>query len=134
MQLSPFHTTSPLQHTSFRASTNLLVCVSAKLSKLEKRNSHLSLISILASILARIVQAIYVVTPSASRQSELAHLEEVLDMWYMELPPPLQYNSSVKSAEPPPPNVLTLHMQYWTTVILLHRPFIPHYFSLRRKA
>jgi hypothetical protein len=31
----------------------------------------------------------------------------------------------------PPPNVLTLHMKYWCTVILLHRPFIRHLSSAK---
>ncbi|KAF8236185.1 hypothetical protein L208DRAFT_677575 [Tricholoma matsutake] len=26
----------------------------------------------------------------------------------------------------PPPHILTLHMQYWCAVLLLHRPFIRH--------
>ncbi|KAH8112249.1 fungal-specific transcription factor domain-containing protein [Phellopilus nigrolimitatus] len=87
----------------------------------------------LSSILAMIVQAIYAVKPVPSRHLEALQLERTLDRWYMDLPEYLCYDTSVKSASVPPPNVLTLHMQYWCAVLLLHRPFIRNYIAMRRK-
>ncbi|EJD05321.1 uncharacterized protein FOMMEDRAFT_131881 [Fomitiporia mediterranea MF3/22] len=87
----------------------------------------------LSSILAMIMQAIYAVNPVSSRHLEALQLERTLDRWYMDLPEYLQFDTSVKSTPMPPSNVLTLHMQYWCVVILLHRPFIPHYIAMHRK-
>ncbi|KAI5120399.1 hypothetical protein M0805_000178 [Coniferiporia weirii] len=87
----------------------------------------------LSSILAMIIQAIYAVKPVPSRHLEALQLERILDRWYMELPEHLCYNTSVKNVPSPPPNVLTLHMQYWCAVLLLHRPFIRHYIAMRRR-
>ncbi|KAG6909434.1 hypothetical protein DXG01_000588 [Tephrocybe rancida] len=77
----------------------------------------------LAGILGMIVQAIYAVRPALSRHSEAQFLEGLLDKWYIGLPENLRYDIGSPKRPTPPPHVLTLHMQYWCTVLLLHRPF-----------
>lgn len=76
-----------------------------------------------------------------SRQVETAKqvtaLEGTLDRWYLDLPHHLRYdtaavtiidrddatnNNTTTSSSLPPAHVLTLHMQYWCAVLLLHRP------------
>ncbi|KAF8512680.1 fungal-specific transcription factor domain-containing protein [Hysterangium stoloniferum] len=87
----------------------------------------------LSGILSNIVESIYVIQPppSHSRHAESVKLEKKLDMWYLGLPECLRLpRSGQKSLPLPPPHVLTLHMQYWCSVLLLHRPFI----NVRRKA
>ncbi|KAF8470363.1 fungal-specific transcription factor domain-containing protein [Gautieria morchelliformis] len=78
----------------------------------------------LSGILSNIVETIYAVhpPPTHSRHTESAILEKRLDKWYVELPEHLQLNCS--STTTPPPHVLTLHMQYWCSVLLVHRPFM----------
>ncbi|KXN89712.1 Nitrogen assimilation transcription factor nirA [Leucoagaricus sp. SymC.cos] len=101
----------------------------------------------LSGILSSIIQAIYAVRPfpsgpgtsnlhtsrPAGRQAETAKqaavLEGVLNRWYFDLPEHLRYDIAAtperdSSASLPPAHVLTLHMQYWCAVLLLHRPFI----------
>ncbi|KAG6826250.1 hypothetical protein H0H92_000574 [Tricholoma furcatifolium] len=78
----------------------------------------------LAGILGMIVQGIYAIRPDTSRQSEAKYLEGVLDQWYIALPENLRYDVGSTKRPIPPPQVLTLHLQYWCTVLLLHRPFI----------
>ncbi|KAG5644833.1 hypothetical protein DXG03_007558 [Asterophora parasitica] len=68
--------------------------------------------------------AIYAVRPASSRHAESKILEASLDKWYIELPPHLRYDPGSTKRAVPPPHVLTLHMQYWCAVLLLHRPFI----------
>ncbi|KAL5478360.1 hypothetical protein ACEPAI_2544 [Sanghuangporus weigelae] len=87
----------------------------------------------LSSILAMIMQAIYAVNPVSSRHFEALQLERTLDRWYMDLPEYLRFDTSVRSTNIPPPNVLILHMQYWCVVVLLHRPFIPRYVAMHQK-
>lgn len=77
---------------------------------------------LLAGILSTIVQAIYAVRPVSSKHAESAVLEGLLDKWYIELPEHLRYDPSSNGRLTPLPNVLTLHMQYWCAVLLLHRP------------
>ncbi|KAF8909626.1 fungal-specific transcription factor domain-containing protein [Gymnopilus junonius] len=104
-----------------------------KSSSVPGRNiSCFSASATLAGILGMIVQSIYAVRPVSSRHAESTVLEGLLDKWYYELPEHLRYEpSSSKSA--PLPNVLTLHMQYWTTVLLLHRPFIRHIVQAKQR-
>jgi hypothetical protein len=45
-----------------------------------------------------------------------------LDKWYIDLPEHLRHESGPSKLPVPPPHILTLHMQYWCTVLLLHRP------------
>ena len=89
-----------------------------------------------AMILSSIVQCIYAVRPEQTRVSQFRALEETLDNWMLELPEQLRYDPTAArftgAARPlPPPNVLTLHMKYWCTVILLHRPFVKHLSSAK---
>lgn len=98
-----------------------------------------------AEILSAIIQALYAVRPypdapaaltspiarPAGRQAETAKqaavLEGVLDKWYFDLPEHLRYDTAVAAERDapsslPPAHTLTLHMQYWCAVLLLHRP------------
>ena len=100
----------------FNASATLgLFCLPCRLS------AFIELHPFTAGILGMIVQSIYAVRPVSSRHAESTVLEGLLDKWYFELPEHLRYEPS-SSKQIPLPNVLTLHMQYWTTVLLLHRP------------
>ncbi|THH02019.1 hypothetical protein EW026_g775 [Hermanssonia centrifuga] len=80
----------------------------------------------LSIILSMIMQAIYPIRPHSFRQTEFARVEQLLDKWFIELPEPLRFDPSSPKYLTQPPHILTLHMQYWCTVILLHRPFIRH--------
>lgn len=80
----------------------------------------------LSSIISMIVQTIYAVRPVSSRHVESVYLESMLDKWYLELPVHLQHDTVSLKHPAPLPHVLTLHMQYWCAVLLLHRPFIRH--------
>ena len=75
-----------------------------------------------ANILGRIVQTIYAVRPIPHRHAESKALEGLLDKWYIDLPHHLRYEPGLSKQPVPLPNVLTLHMQYWCAVLLLHRP------------
>ncbi|RXW19674.1 hypothetical protein EST38_g6187 [Candolleomyces aberdarensis] len=85
--------------------------------------------SSLSGILSTIVQAIYAVRPVSSRHAESTVLEGLLDKWYLELPEHLRYDPNGVNKVPPLPHILTLHMQYWCAVLLLHRPFIRSIYS-----
>ncbi|KAK7062806.1 hypothetical protein VNI00_000299 [Paramarasmius palmivorus] len=89
--------------------------------------------AVLSGILSMIVQAIYAVRPVCSRHGESVFLEGILDKWYHELPEHLQYEPS-SSKRVPLPHILTLHMQYWCAVLLLHRPFIRNMYQARIKS
>ncbi|KAJ6622771.1 fungal-specific transcription factor domain-containing protein [Mycena sp. CBHHK59/15] len=81
----------------------------------------------LSGILSQIVQAIYAIRPASSRHGELVVLDGLLEKWHLALPEHLRYDPAAKHASPTPfPHILTLHMQYWCAVLLLHRPFIRH--------
>ena len=89
-----------------------------------------------AMILSSIVQCIYAIRPEQTRTSQFHALEETLDNWMLGLPEQLRYDPTAarftNAARPlPAPNVLTMHMKYWCTVILLHRPFIKHLSSAK---
>ena len=84
-----------------------------------------------AMILSSVVQCIYAIRPEPTRASQFHALEEALDNWLLELPEQLRYDPMAArftgaTGPLPAPNILTLHMKYWCTVILLHRPFIRH--------
>ncbi|KAJ7778867.1 fungal-specific transcription factor domain-containing protein [Mycena olivaceomarginata] len=82
----------------------------------------------LSGILSQIVQSIYALRPAASRHAELVVLDGQLEKWHLALPAHLQHDparSSRSGVEAPLPQVLTLHLQYWCAVLLLHRPFSP---------
>ena len=58
----------------------------------------------------------------------LSALNQQLTNWFNSMPASLRYDMSMDSsghASDPPSPVSQLHMIYYTTVILLHRPFIP---------
>ncbi|KAJ7076495.1 fungal-specific transcription factor domain-containing protein [Mycena belliarum] len=78
----------------------------------------------LSSILSQIVQSIYALRPAGSRHAELLVLDGQLEKWLLALPAHLRHDPAGAHAEVPLPQVLTLHMQYWCAVLLLHRPFI----------
>ena len=87
--------------------------------------------TITAMILSSVVQCIYAIRPEPTRVVQFHTLEEILDNWLLELPEHLRYDLMATkfngaTTRLQPPNVLTLHMKYWCTVILLHRPFIRH--------
>lgn len=73
-----------------------------------------------------IMQAIYPIRLHTFRQSEFTRIEQLLDKWYIDLPEHLRFDPSSPKYYSRPPHIFTLHMQYWCTVILLHRPFIRH--------
>ncbi|CUA68348.1 Lactose regulatory protein LAC9 [Kluyveromyces lactis NRRL Y-1140] [Rhizoctonia solani] len=84
----------------------------------------------LSAILSKIVEALYSIRPApgASKSAERAQLEEELEKWLLNLPVDLRYDITrgviEGSGKVPPPHVLTLHMMYWCSLLLLHRPSI----------
>ncbi|KAL0946295.1 hypothetical protein HGRIS_012543 [Hohenbuehelia grisea] len=80
----------------------------------------------LSNILGLILQGIYAIRPVASRHAEAQFLEGLLDKWYLELPEHLRYDPAAAKTSIPAPHILTLHMEYWCAVLLLHRSFIRH--------
>ena len=80
----------------------------------------------LAVIFSRIIASMYAIRVRVLGQNSetlLAHLDQALANWYLNLPSHLQYNSADKRV--PPPHILVLHCQFFAALILLHRPFIP---------
>ena len=76
-----------------------------------------------ANILGEVVQLVYAVRPDLGRHSESLRLGALLDKWLLDLPEHLRFDpSNWKKPHPPSPFILTLHMQYWCVVLLLHRP------------
>ncbi|KAI0800103.1 fungal-specific transcription factor domain-containing protein [Fomes fomentarius] len=80
----------------------------------------------LSIIISEICQSIYAIKPTGSRPAELARLDSHLTKWSLELPEHLRFDPASPKNPSPPPHILTLHMQYWCTILLLHRPFIRH--------
>ncbi|KAI0305366.1 fungal-specific transcription factor domain-containing protein [Multifurca ochricompacta] len=79
----------------------------------------------LSNIFGEVVQNIYAVRPGQGRHSESLRLGALLDKWLLDLPEHLRFDpSNWKKPHPPSPYVLTLHMQYWCVVLLLHRPLL----------
>ncbi|EIW59003.1 uncharacterized protein TRAVEDRAFT_123493 [Trametes versicolor FP-101664 SS1] len=76
----------------------------------------------LSVILSQICQSIYAIKPSARRPAELVRLDKMLKKWFLDLPEHLRFDPAAPKSPPPTPNILALHMQYWCTVLLLHRP------------
>ncbi|KAF5361342.1 hypothetical protein D9757_012319 [Collybiopsis confluens] len=77
----------------------------------------------LSGFLGTVLQTIYAARPASSRHGELALIDGLLNKWYYGLPANLQHDPQSLKSSVPPPCVLTLHMQYWCTMLLLHRPF-----------
>ncbi|KAH9915218.1 fungal-specific transcription factor domain-containing protein [Fomitopsis serialis] len=80
----------------------------------------------LSIILSMIMQCLYAIKPPSFRHQELQRFEKMLSKWYLDLPNHLRYDPAAPKNPVPLPHILTLHMQYWCTVLLLHRPFIRH--------
>ncbi|KAI0088316.1 fungal-specific transcription factor domain-containing protein [Irpex rosettiformis] len=87
----------------------------------------------LSIILSMIMQTIYPIRPHSFRQTEFTRIEQLLNKWYIELPEHLRFDANTPKYATLPPHILTLHMQYWCTVLLLHRPFIRHLASSNTK-
>jgi len=86
----------------------------------------------LSNILSEVVQAVYAVRPGPGRHSESIRLGALLDKWLLDLPEHLRFDpSNWKRPHPPSPFVLTLHMQYWCVVLILHRPFMRYADEIR---
>lgn len=77
---------------------------------------------ITAVVLSEICQNIYAIKPLGNRLAELSRLDSMLMKWSLELPDHLRFDPASPKIPPPPPHILMLHMQYWCTVLLLHRP------------
>lgn len=84
---------------------------------------------LLAVIMGMIIQAIYAIRSVPSRHAEFAKFDKTLSKWYLELPEHLSFDPAAPKNPCPAPPILTLHMQYWCTVLLLHRPLYA-FFSL----
>lgn len=97
--------------SSFNASATLCECLYLTME-------HQSSVYVPAAILSKLVQSMYAIHPVTSRHAEAVQLEELLNKWYLDLPEHLQF----KQGTVVPPHILTLHMQYWCTTLLLHRP------------
>ncbi|KAH9992334.1 fungal-specific transcription factor domain-containing protein [Russula vinacea] len=88
----------------------------------------------LSNILGEVVQLVYAVRPGLGRHSESIRLGALLDKWLLDLPEHLRFDpSNWKKPHPPSPFILTLHMQYWCVVLLLHRPFTRYAYEMRTK-
>ncbi|KAI8393395.1 fungal-specific transcription factor domain-containing protein [Radiomyces spectabilis] len=89
----------------------------------------------LCELLGEILRALYTVkgrkqlSQMTSTDEIVSCLDRKLNRWMSKLPPSLQYhppNTRLAQRAPAPPiRVCQLHMLFYTTLILLHRPFIP---------
>ncbi|KAI9492146.1 fungal-specific transcription factor domain-containing protein [Zychaea mexicana] len=88
----------------------------------------------ITDIMGHVLRNVYYA--KARHHASQQHLEHVLTglnreltNWYNRLPPALQYKppntESGETAQCPPLAIAQIHMFYYTTLILLHRPFIP---------
>ncbi|KAI6041549.1 fungal-specific transcription factor domain-containing protein [Pisolithus marmoratus] len=97
----------------------------------------------LTTILSNILRSVYCIGTASYRQAESIRLESELDKWYHNLPEHLRFelrhdssgNWHVSDGKSVPlPHTLTLHMQYWCTTLLLHRPFIHQVYMGNKKS
>jgi hypothetical protein len=96
----------------------------------------------LSVLISRIVANIYAIRIRVIGQSSetlLSLLDQNLARWYLDLPEQLHYKPQSIPSRPtkpdgkshesdkrtPTPHLLTLHAQFYTALILLHRPFMP---------
>ncbi|CEG67857.1 hypothetical protein RMATCC62417_04218 [Rhizopus microsporus] len=91
-------------------------------------DNFINLIKI-CDILGHVLKCIYYVrslqnTEAKQADSVLTTLNKRLHQWYDQLPSSLRIKND-KSGKSPSVAVCQLHLIYYTTVILLHRPFIP---------
>lgn len=79
----------------------------------------------LSCIIGSVMDELYPITqpPKSHLERRAKHLEYRLSQWRQLLPSALLFDQS-RIGVLPPPCVLELHLQYWRTVILLHRAFI----------
>ncbi len=75
-----------------------------------------------AVIVGLIVDEVYTLRPETWQRQlvKFNELEMRLDRWFHDLPGHLQFDMAGTS-EAATPHILTLHFQYWSAVILLHR-------------
>lgn len=92
----------------------------------------------ICDILGHVLRNVYYA--KARHHASAHHFEHVLNglnreltNWFNNLPPSLQYRppntESGETCRDPPSPVSQMHMIYYTTIILLHRPFIPAHSS-----
>ena len=69
-----------------------------------------------------IVDEVYTLRPESWQKQliKFNDLEMRLDRWYNDLPVHLQFDVQ-RASQAATPHILTLHFQYWSAVILLHR-------------
>ncbi|KAF7721695.1 hypothetical protein EC973_004284 [Apophysomyces ossiformis] len=89
----------------------------------------------LCEILGEVLRDLYMVksrkqlSMMTSPDSVISVLDKALNKWMAKLPPALQYrppNTRIAERAPAPAlQLCQLHMLFYTTLILLHRPFIP---------
>lgn len=74
-------------------------------------------------ILSRILNKVYGLDRSAPnrRRKNLTKLAEELQQWFRTLPPSMQFNHDEANDNTTPPDVLVLHMQYWSAILMLYR-------------
>ncbi|KAF8624664.1 hypothetical protein AX17_006995 [Amanita inopinata Kibby_2008] len=120
----------PHEHRSSSPDGKLTLTVPARIVSCFNASASLS------NILGEIVEDIYAVRPQISRHAVLATLEGHLDKWYIGLPEHLRFEPSSASSRQKTvlPHVLTLHMQYWCAVLLLHRPFVRQFYHSKHKS
>jgi len=90
------------------------------------RQSYHRAAAALTVIHGEIVEKIYPVArvDPTPRRALMERIHSRLLQWSIDLPEALRYSS--QSRQPcPPPHVLVLHIQFWSMMLLLHRPFIP---------
>ncbi|CAG8548036.1 8887_t:CDS:2 [Ambispora gerdemannii] len=80
----------------------------------------------LCEITGRILHNIYAIrsTTKSHKESILSILDSSLTSWLITLPANLQYNPAAD--EPPAPATITLHIMYYSIIMLLHRPYLPN--------
>ncbi|CAG8560197.1 7561_t:CDS:2 [Cetraspora pellucida] len=77
----------------------------------------------LCEIMGRIIQNIYAIrcNIASANSTVISVLDSSLTSWFLNLPPHLQYHPS--SNQPFDTTTLNLHALYYSTLILLHRPY-----------
>ncbi|CAG8537243.1 13309_t:CDS:2, partial [Ambispora leptoticha] len=91
--------------------------------------SRFNALAKLCEITGRILHKIYAIRSTTksnkeSKESILSILDSSLTSWLITLPANLQYNPAAD--EPPAPATITLHIMYYSIIMLLHRPYLPN--------
>ncbi|KAL4241803.1 Transcriptional Regulatory Element [Abortiporus biennis] len=81
----------------------------------------------LSFIMSQVMTKIYPVKPVSDipKRAELEKLESSLHQWYFNLPEHLTYSDTARN-HVPLPHILSLHIEYQSAVLLLHRAFLPN--------